>query len=107
MSVPTLTKEQSVCLAGMVALSLPLRDQALGAWNHHLLLTVVELLGLKKDHVEALRPLIHAEGNDPTIRRLQMTAFMRAYTPTDDSAGAERIRQLEERYQRLRYIALR
>lgn len=96
-----------MCLAGIVALSLPVDDQALGEWNIQLLRHVVDILGLKPEHVEALRPLIHCEGNDLEIRKVQSGAFMRGFTPSDDTTGAGGLRSQAEYYERIRYLALR
>lgn len=76
-----LSKEQRVCLLGLVALSLPPEDQALGRWNVLVLTTVARLLRLEDGHWMALQPLLHSEGNDPAIRQVQLGAFRKPFFP--------------------------
>jgi hypothetical protein len=76
-----LSKEQRVCLLGLVALSLPPEDQALGRWNVLVLTTVARLLRLEDGHWMALQPLLYSEGNDQAIRQVQLKAFQRPFFP--------------------------
>ena len=79
MALRTLNKEERVCLLGLVALSLPVHDQALGDYNTHLLRQTSGLLGLKEHHWQALQPLLHSEGNDLEIRQAQLQAFLKPF----------------------------
>jgi hypothetical protein len=79
MALRTLNKEERVCLLGLVALSLPVHDQALGDFNNHLLTKVCGLLSLKEHHWRALQPLLHSEGNDLEIRQAQLQAFLKPF----------------------------
>lgn len=76
-----LSKEQRVCLLGLVALSMPPEDQALGRWNVLVITTVARLLQLEDGHWMALQPLLHSEGNDPAIRQVQLEAFRKPFLP--------------------------
>lgn len=76
-----LSKEQRVCLLGLVALSLPPEDLALGQWNVRVLTTVARLLRLEDGHWMALQPLLYSEGNDPAIRQVQLEAFRKPFFP--------------------------
>ncbi|KAM3575446.1 hypothetical protein VYU27_002669 [Nannochloropsis oceanica] len=77
-----LNKEERVCLLGLVALSLPVHDQALGEYNTQLLRVVSGLLDLKEHHCHALQPLLHSEGNDLEIRQAQLQAFLKPFVLT-------------------------
>ncbi len=78
-----LSKEQRVCLLGLVALSLPPDDQALGRWNVLVLSTVARFLRLDDGH--RMAPLLYSEGNDPAIRQVQLEAFRKAFFPSSSS----------------------
>lgn len=81
-----LSKEQRVCLLGLVALSLPPEDQALGRWNVLMLNTVARLLRLEDGHWMALQPLLYSEGNDPAIRQVQLEAFRKPFFPEESES---------------------
>lgn len=76
-----MSMEQRVCLLGLVALSLPQEDQALGRWNIVMLRTVARLLRLADGHWMALQPLLYSEGNDVASRKMQLEAFRRPFFP--------------------------
>lgn len=110
MALATLSKEEKVCLMGLVALSLQPNDQALGQFNVHLLQRLPGLLGLEDHHWLALQPLLHSEGNDLAIRQAQLQAFLKPFmtapAPTEHEDAVGRAAAVE-RWKRRRYLIIR